>query len=688
MAIDKYTATLNYEMLGPGAPTGLIPPSQKEAEQLVRDLDIDERIRESQYLFVQTIERLEEGLNDIDEARRAYFGDAWPKGVRREREAQRLPTSDINEFASKADLISGVQRQSRRDVRLMPFEQDDERKSDLLGLWLKYVNKKNNAWYYNSEMFHEGLIVGRWHKEYIWDFSKDPYGDLKFLLWPAADVLIDPDFTDYNTLDGDAKFRFHVQWIEPRQLARRYKDTEIDWSGIEYTGPRTDDYRFGRSLVKDQDDRYGFPSDRRPSLFWNERRWVRLIRLWRYDLKTVYRVIDAYAPKPEMVHVGDFDKKREAELFFLKMAAMGRDISGFYIIPEQTRYCSYHVISGRTELEWEPDIGDFWPWVDFFAIKMEGKVVGLWNRAKDRQQWINFLHSKLLERLGRLGHQPIFIEEGLTVDNINLSQALRDGQPIVTKEGTLSKGVMPFHIVEDSSLASIGPLISLEENLKTDMKNATGAGDVQSGRAPGSVTAASAFALLQEQGSKILQMYTDNAKMTLTIDARLQLLMLYKMYRERPNLVKMKLRRILGGMIKQESNQDLKDFFEDMPIDLDELLTSIRQLDYDVNEAESSGGTFERAMQLQELQLLRNGFGVVVPPETAIDAMSSLPAQTKDILKKGVQQLTQNPQMAALLAGQEGGKTNVNSNNPMNLQNTLKSLTNLQVIPQAPEGMP
>lgn len=675
MSINKNTVPIEYEMLGNGVPTGLAPTNEQEAKSLIRDLDQDERIRESQYLFVDTIGRMEEELNEIDQAERAYFGDAWPQSVRRERDASRLPTTDINEFAPKVDLISGNQRQSRRESRLMSFESDDERKSDLFGLWLKYVNRKNNGWYYDSEMFQNGLIVGRCHKEYYWDFSADPFGELKFIVWPADEILIDPDFTDYNTLDGDAKYRFHIQWIEPRQLARKYKGHDLDWTGIEYVGDRHE-HQTRRHLTKDQDDRYDFPSDRKPSLFWKERRWVRLIRLWRYDYKPVFRILDANAPTPEMVHVGDFDTKREAELFFLKMVALGRPIEGFQIIAEQVRYCSYHVFSGRTEIEWQPDIGNFWPWVDFFAIKVNGKVTGLWNRAKDRQQWINYLHSKLLERLGRIGHQPIFIEEGITVDKLNISQALRDGQPIVVREGTLSKGTLPFHIVEDKSLSSIGPLVSLEESHKNDMKSATGAGDVQSGRAPGSVTAASAFALLNEQGAKILQMYTDNIKMTQAINVKLQLLMLYQMYKQRPNLIKMKLRRILGGMLKQEADQGVKEFFEDREVDLDSLLMSLGQMDYDIHESEAAGGAFERAMQLQELQLLRNGFGVMVPPETAIDAMSSLPVHTKDMLKRGVQQVMQNPQMMAALAGQPGGKDGANLNNPMNLENTLTSLTN------------
>jgi len=163
-------------------------------------------------------------------------------------------------------------------------------------------------------------------------------------------------------------------------------------------------------------------------------------------------------------------------------------------------------------------------------------------------------------------------------------------------------------------------------------------GDVQSGRAPGQVRAASALAILQQEGSKGTSGYGYNMRFTRTAKAKLRLYMLWKQYQETPTLIKKKLEKIFGSVLYGEDREAQKIVMESMldgSVDLDELVRSIRFFKYDVEMDTDPQTLLERQQILQELQVAA-GFGVRPSREEVIDILPSLPVRMKEKMKLGV----------------------------------------------------
>lgn len=625
---DMYSG---YSFASPG-------DSKREAEISYEHAPPITRIIDTQRLLCYTIERKRDELRKIDESVRAFFGDSWPTEVKQDRRAHGLPIVDINMFRMSVESVVGLERQNRRENRLLPAERSDEFDADVLNLALKYTSRTNNESFYETEvMTRMGLVTGRSHREWVIDYSNDVFGEMKQIMRSPAEVLLDPDFTDYNTLEGDCKFRFHILWVTPRELRRRYNFKNVDWAGLEYTPARAI-RPTSEVQVAGIDDRYIFPSYQSPEVFW-DKQYVRLIRCWKYDYKTAYRAVNLNAESADQVLIGETFDVAHIDGFKNKLKGMGYDLSTIMIKPVQKRYCSYHVISGNLELEWKPDIGQFWPWNDFFATNVDGRIAGVWDVVRDRQMWINFAGAKLLQRFGQVGQQPFFIEEDSFVDDINLAQAFRDGQPIVMKKGSMTQGAMPFHVERDHSLQSIDPILRYIESMQSDLKIASGVGDVQSGRAPGSVTAASALAILQAEGLRAISSYSANMSMTRSLNNQLKLYMMGQLFRQQPKLTLFKLQRVVGQELSLSQDVDMRKGVATQLANgrsLEQVLANLPTARYDVQEDNDSGNIMLRAQKLQDLIFLRN-IGAVIPPEMGVDLVTSFSGREKDRLRKAIE---------------------------------------------------
>lgn len=635
----------------------------KSIEELAREeqrkLDKAERVIETQNRFVEELEAQEWQLAKIIEAKKAYFSQAWKEETLAYRDRERLPSHNVNIFAPEVDGIVGLERQNWRQLKLIPVERDDESFTDLHNMYLRHTAKINRDFYYDLESYKMSLICGRAHQELIWDFSDDPFGEQKSVNIPPEEVLIDHNITDSDSLSGDKTIHIHMQWLPIRTVVKNWKVKSEDWTLLDYSAPGNPENR-NVVAVQGITDSYNYPSDRYKTYFWKqERNWIRVIRCWKRDHKTVYRLLDLNPelPKPDLAFVDDFDTQDEAEKQQFKMAMYGRDISSMQIMPVKVFYWSYHVISGRSELAWTPDVGRFCPWIDYFAITMDGKFAGVWNRVEDRQKQVNFIRSKASERVGRIGHTPTVWRQNSFAQNINVATALRDGNPILVKEDVWDRnnGQPPFKTVEDDSLKYLPAFLQWAEAEKQDAVNAVGQGSVQRGLNPPGVTAASALAILQQEGTKITSGYGHNFQFARASKAFLRLYMLLEQYKKTPDLIKFKLERIFGSALSKDSqSEDQKLVMQLMMnggIELDRLVLSVRYAKYDMELTDEPNSMYEKMQINQELTRLMQS-GLQVPPEVWIDT-SLLPPMMKDRLKEGVaQQPARVEDMMATPAGQ------------------------------------
>lgn len=670
----------------------LMTPVSSIEDQLteLRKLKERERIVHSQEIFIELYSRQKDELIKIEEGEKAFFNQAWPEEAKTWREAQKLPVHNINVFLPEVQKLIGGEQKNQRDLRILAVERDDEKHAELSTLILKHIGQASQDWYYDQMMFQQGIIAKRGHQELYWDYADDVFGELKCVNRPASQVLRDIDANDPNSLFGDSTVRVHMEWITTRDLERRYKGKEIDWSGMTYTAPHSRDTS-GNTQVSGIDDSYEFPCDQYPHYFWKtDKRWIRLIRIWQRDFKTAYRLLDLNPEieTPEQVFVDDFDSEKEAEAAKVQASIDGRDIRYMVIQELQVPYWSYHVISGRTELEWKPDIGRYCPWVDFFAIYLNGRCAGLWDIIEDRQHYINYTNSKLTEAVGRSG-QPTVWRENSFVNDINPNTAIRDGQTILVKAEVWDRlnGATPFHAVPNRSLEYIGPLLNWVQEMKGDVHSMSNTGLVPAGASQGGVTAASALAILGQEQQKGTSSYGQNLLFTRALKARLRLYMLAQKFRETPTLIKWKLDKIFGSVISRDDNRELKTILltkmVDGGIDYDALMRSIRTMKYDLMLDDNLNSLIENQQQLQALQLAAQ-FGVEPDKETVVDILP-LTASIKDKMRKGLQ--TREKEIEEMMSTPEGQMKLLaqmnQGNRAKNGQNQITGGNNMLNLPPA-----
>lgn len=652
----------------------------------LRKLKQRERIVRSQELFIELYTRQKDELAEIEEGEKAFFNQAWPEEAKRWRESQKLPVHNINVFLPEVLKLTGGEQKNQRDLQLLAVERDDERHAELYGLILKHMGHANQDWFYDQLMFQQGVIGKRAHQELFWDYADDVFGELKCINRPPSQVLRDIDANDPNPLFGDTTVRVHMEWITTRDLERRYKGKEIDWSGLTYVAPHQRDSS-GRIQTQGIDDSYEFPCDQYPHYFWKtDKRWVRLIRVWQRDQKTAYRLLDLHPEieNPDDVFIDDFDSEAEADGVKMQVGMDGRDIRYMIIQKVQVPYWSYHVISGRTELEWKPDIGRYCPWVDFYAIHMNGRCAGLWDIVEDRQHYINYTNSKLTEAVGRSG-QPTVWRENSFADDINPNTAIRDGQAIVVKAEVWDKlnGSPPFYPVPNRSLEYIAPLLQWVQEMKGDVRGMSNTGLVPAGASQGGVTAASALAILGQEQSKGTSNYGQNLLFTRAIKARLRLFMLAQKYKETPTLIRWKLEKIFGSVIDKDDNRELKTLIMTKMIsggiDYEKLIKGIRTLKYDIELTESLTSLIENQQVLQALQVAAT-FGVEPDKETVIDVLP-LPPSKKRKLREGLQ--AREKQVEEMMQSPEGQMKLLAEQNLQGKAKSMGSQSNLLNLPPA-----
>jgi len=671
-------------------------------KEFMPDFDIDfntedfknsiERTMFVQNAFVREVKDYSDDLEEEKDSYKAYFSDSWKTDVKQARENKGLPVSDVARFASVVDTISGNERQNRTDVTVHPFEKNDQVLADLANNYLKYRNRKESQWHENSLAFINAIIARRAHYEFFLRSNpNDGSPETVRIQRPASEVFVQRPFRDIT--GADSKGTLHVQWVYVDDLIRRFKDKIPNINFLD----TTQDIGKPQTEVSHLLDSYDFPDKKEEKLFFKRnRKMVRVIRYWRRRKIPIFRILN---PKPNSfseILVGSESTRKKAlvrAVDFLnkfpeiaisevekgKLSVGGEliteatsnniEIIANELIEEQVKDSyTFHHISGRVELDYVEDWGDFLPWTHMFCYFVDGRPGGLYERIKDLIQEVNFIHSKLMQRLGTMGKMPLGIERGaLDMTKEAAKDAYEDGGIIDFKDQAITQN--KFHAFEDKTLSSIPAYIGLEESLNNTIKELTGANDPLQGRSPGANTAGIAIELLQRKGSALIAPIQDNFKRFKMESARMEINMLLRAHNHpvagRPLWTSMKLARIIGGLIdfKKEDDplaQRLKSADSTtqegdetgIVTEINNMLTQLSSMEYDMAMDETITSPTLKMLTLQQLVQMAVQAGIAIPPQMIIGE-SELPQQAKDDFAKF--QTTNEAQAQLALRNSQGG---------------------------------
>lgn len=150
-------------------------------------------------------------------------GDQWPDELKAKLAEQGIAPIVINKMLMPIMFIAGVQRQTRQEPKLLPFEGGDLRSTELMNALVHWVEEQNNADDKDSRVFVDKISIGLGWWKVAMDFdTEDLEGNIRF--WRRHTLTIFPDPNWLDTEWKDAQYVIDAQWHTQAEAADLWPD--------------------------------------------------------------------------------------------------------------------------------------------------------------------------------------------------------------------------------------------------------------------------------------------------------------------------------------------------------------------------------------------------------------------------------------------------------------------------------
>lgn len=340
-----------------------------------------------------------DSFEDGEEAEKMYEGDQWDALTKTQLEKEQRAAMTINEIEGKIDLLSGIQRQNRFDIRALPNEDGDNRVADILTICIK--NAHNNTRFDEQETaaFEDEAIVGRGAFNVDTDFDKDIRGKFVVEKFNWRDFTFGP----HERLDAaDADYMIKNKWFSFAKIKEMYPDKAneitidvnalMDKNKLEAGAPDVvttpEDYDSSKDKTNPADG---------DTLFVNvSKKQYRLMEAWQKRFAQAFLVMNV---------VDDFFETLQG--WSKEDVNRIKTIEGIDVIPRVIFKFRVTKVAGTVVLEDEfPDIPtiqgeQFCPIVPIYGKKRRNKFWGKVKPVIDLQKENNKRHSQVMDILVR-----------------------------------------------------------------------------------------------------------------------------------------------------------------------------------------------------------------------------------------------------------------------------------------------
>lgn len=627
-----------------------------------------ERVVDSQKLFYDTFEYYrslcfweddqKHGLFEAcDIARGFWKGDRqWSEGSKQIMNSENRQPTKFNRIKSAIQLISGMERVNRSEIRAVPaLKGAGEKLVDVVNPALKYVRKANKSEFWNSQAFENSLITGCGNFE---EFIGVPDGKFEEEIIrryiPCEEVLW--DITSRMPDRSDALYCVHWYWMSKAAFEKEYgKKPDADATVKLDLAARSmqDRDNYGRGMADVDGEMLLLPSDRLTNMEVFEQlkeKTVRMVRIWRVNFRKVWKV-KHLATKEVTV----WDTRDEAQAHVDAALALGDKCK---MAEVNEPFVSLHEIAGRKEVRFIADIG-----IKHIPVKSmycffdehDGTYWGLPYEVKDNQEVLNQIWATLIEVIKQMPKLTYEYEEGSLTKESEERLARRGfiyGLVMKYKSGKLRTGGSRVTALEGvEKLNSLQPIIMA---IQDNMQYQTAVRDVMEGFAPGSISSGVGLQVLRQQGAAQLQKLFDNLTWYKMNVAELEIEML-------PLLDPDFVFEIVNGNL--EATWDVGE--DNQPVGVDQIAQNVQKnwkmifnrikyTDYQYVLDSTAHNPSEMMTRMQMLIDFSKGSAVPIPPEMAIDN-TFLTSDQKEYWKKWIKRQQEQQAAAANAANAAPG---------------------------------
>lgn len=567
------------------------------------------------------------------------LGDQWSDEDRQALNEQGRPALTFNRIKPILSIISGYQRENSSRIKVSPEGGEDKIFSEVMDRLTKFVGKASHLPDKMSYWFDDGVTTGKGWLEAVITYEKDPIrGELRFLQRTPYQILVDPDFNEYDLNEYPrASYLFKVLRVSRetlKMLYPKYKklitgfitdedDVEQNGTNIMYEG--TDDDYGNRPNVTTKVER----SDHEEESGLKQDDKFTVKEYWRPKMVSKYFVINKENGLPRK-----FDTKEQAEAFTSQqkfgkvierkvpemwVAAM---VGGFVVQDEKSSFEPYY--NGfpffRFLAEWSPS-----------ANSEKLRVQGIVRQLKDPQMEKNKSKSQTLHILSTQANSGwVGDEDALSIEGWKDLEKMgsKPGITVKKKKGAELREIQPKgpnvgHLQREREADDEFKQISAVNPDLLGMKEGT-----ESGRA---------ISMRIRQAILALVKIFHNYKYSKEIIGKFILQMIPSLFDSQ------KARRVLGPHYMKGAI-DKEKYPEGLtPGILDAFMLLVEDNKYDVYVSEADDNKTMRMEILQDLTEMAKA-GMPVPPDLLIDYMD---LSNSEEVKARIQQYMQQQIQAA-----------------------------------------
>lgn len=386
------------------------------------------------------------------------LGEQWTDEEKQVLKEQSRPAMTFNRIKPIVNIISGYQRENSSRIKASPEGGEDKIFSEVIDRLIKFVDKISHLGYKMSYWFDDGLHVGKGWIEAVRTYDVDPVrGELRFLQRTPYQVLVDPDFSEYDLNEWPrAQYLFKVTRLTRDTLKELYpkkkklidgfkEDTDdnvANGSGLIAQEGGRDDYgnrpnsASGANRTSQRDEESGLTRDNK----------FTVKEYWRPKMVERYFVIDAQTSEPRK-----FATKEEAEQFNATQPDAGLKV----IERKAAEMWVAAYVCGFTLQDIKSDFEPYYDGYPFFrfladwspsAESEELKVQGIVRPLKDPQREKNKSKSQNLHILNTQANSGwIGDEESLTPEGWKQLEAMgsKPGITVKKKRGMELREILP-----------------------------------------------------------------------------------------------------------------------------------------------------------------------------------------------------------------------------------------------------
>jgi hypothetical protein len=367
------------------------------------------------------------------EAREDYdfvAGEQWTEEERDALKEKLRPIITFNRTAPVIRAVSGYEITNRQEVRYLPREMGDVRKSELLTSAAQWFRDECDAEDEESEAFIDTCTCGMGWTESRLDYDDNPDGEPEVERIDPMEMWWDDSATKRNILDAKRLWRVRRMTVaEARDLVEGKSDVMLDASWAQDVVEDGDE----RPHNADQRDSYKPEDEDEDEGRLSDDKKITLVHVQWRTRKSVWRVIDPTSGQE--IEVSD----KDATALKKRLPMMGMSFQGV----KQQRFQWRQAFIGRDVLE-VSDCPDperpTWNCITGYRDRNKGTWFGLVRSMKDPQRWANKWLSQALHILNSGAKGGVMAEEsalgGMTSD-FKESWARNDLVTVVP-DGTLS----------------------------------------------------------------------------------------------------------------------------------------------------------------------------------------------------------------------------------------------------------